>query len=331
MTASGQPLVSILIRSMDRPTLLRALDSAVAQTWSHLEIVVVAACGHAHRPLPAQHRGRPLRLVFAEVGDRLPRAQAANLALETANGEWVNFLDDDDELLPQHLDTLLAAPRADHERLIYSRTRVIDARAALLGHISHAGNHVQLYFHSRATTCATLLHRSLIDEGVRFDPAFRVHEDHDFQVACATRTAFRFVDEATCTWHADAGDSGCGFGANNDDAQRHESVQMIRRKWTATFERWLADADAVLYAGQQYLSASELALAIACFDQVLYVRTGDVNALNLGGMANFRAGNLDRAEQLFSEALRRLPGHAGLQGNLDLLRRKRAEGATRGE
>jgi tetratricopeptide (TPR) repeat protein len=256
---------------------------------------------------------------------------AANLALESAQGEWLNFLDDDDELLPHHVETLLAAPRPDAERVIYSRTRVVDARSALLGHIGHAGNNVQLYFHSRATTCATLLHRSLVDEGLRFDDAFRVHEDHDFQVACATHTAFRFVDDATCTWHADAGDSGCGFGANDDDAQRQESVQKIRRKWAATFERWLADADAVLYAGQQYLSAGEFALAIACFDQVLYVRAGDVNALNLGGMAHFRAGNLDRAEQMFGEALRRLPGHAGLQGNLDLLRRKRAEGAARGE
>jgi tetratricopeptide (TPR) repeat protein len=331
MSASEQPLVSILIRSMDRPTLQRALDSAAAQTWPNLEIVVVAASGRTHRPLPAQHQGRPLRLVVAEGGDRLPRAQAANLALESAQGEWLNFLDDDDELLPRHVETLLAEPRPDADRVIYSRTRVVDANGTLLGHISHAGNHVQLYFHNRATTCATLLHRSLVDEGVRFDDSFRVHEDHDFQVACATQTPFRFVDEATCTWHADAGESGCGFGANDDDVQRQESVQKIRRKWAATFERWLADADAVLYAGQQYLAAGDFALAIACFDQVLYVRAGDVNALNLGGMAHFRAGNLDRAEQLFSEALRRLPGHAGLQGNLDLLRRKRAEGAAHRE
>jgi len=331
MSTPAQPLVSILIRSMDRPTLQRALDSAAAQTWPNLEIVVVAACGEAHRPLPAQHRGRPLRLVMAGDGARLSRPDAANLALEAANGEWVNFLDDDDELLPHHIDTLLAAPRAEQERVIFSRTRVVDASGALQGHVSHGGNHVQLYFHNRATTCATLLHRSLIDEGVRFDTAFRIHEDHDFQVACATHTAFRFVDDATCTWYADAGNSGCGFGANDDDAQRQESVHKIRRKWAATFERWLADPDAVLQTGQHYLSAGELGLATACFDQVLYVRPGDVNALNLGGMANFRAGNLDRAEQLLGEALRRLPGHAGLQGNLDLLRRKRAEGAARGE
>ncbi|MGE0208359.1 MAG: hypothetical protein AB7S42_04365 [Lysobacteraceae bacterium] len=44
------PLVSILIRSMDRPTLQRAIASAAAQTWPNLEIVVVAACGSRHSP-----------------------------------------------------------------------------------------------------------------------------------------------------------------------------------------------------------------------------------------------------------------------------------------
>jgi tetratricopeptide (TPR) repeat protein len=321
---SPPPLVSILIRSMDRPTLTRALDSAAAQTWPHLEIVVAAANGLAHRPLPETWKGRPLRLVRAQPNARLPRPRAANLCLESARGEWLNFLDDDDELLPHHLGTLLAAPRAQGERVVFSRTRVVDAQGRTLGHVSHAGNHVQLYFHSRATTCALLLHRSLVDEGARFDTDFDVHEDHDFQVNCATRSAFRYVDEATCLWHAQAGDSGCGFGANDDGVRRGQSVAKIRQKWAEPLRRWLTDADAVLFAGQQYLHGGDYAAASACFEQALHLRPHDINALNLGGMANLRAGRLDRAEQLFTQALRRLPDHPGLRANLDLLRRTRA-------
>lgn len=328
MAPSSQPLVSILIRSMDRPTLQRALDSAAAQTWPNLEIVVVAACGRTHRALPSEYRGRPLRLVLPEVERRLPRAEAANVALEAAAGEWLNFLDDDDELLPQHLSALLSAPRSEGERVVFSRTRVVDAAGRVLGHVSHAGNHVQLYFHSRATTCATLLHRSLVDEGVRFDPAFTVHEDHDFQVNCATRTAFRFVDAATCIWHADAGESGCGFGANDDPSLRDTSVQMIRRKWAPAFETWLTDPQAMLHAGRAYLEGGDLEAASACLEQALHVRPNDINALNLGGIAHLRAGNLDRAETLLKQALAQLPEHAGLRANMDLLRRARAQRAA---
>lgn len=326
MTQAAPALVSILIRSMDRATLRRAIDSAAAQTWPNLEIVVVSACGRSHRVLPDLHRGRPLRLVLPETDRRLTRPQAANAALDAAHGEWLNFLDDDDELLPQHVTTLLGEKRG--ERVIYSRARAVDLHGGLLGHVGHDGNHVQLYFHSRATPCAMLLHRSLVDEGARFDPAFVVHEDHDFQVNCATRTEFHFVDRATSIWHAQAGDSGCGFGANDDRAQRRMYADRVRQKWARPFTRWLGDADAVLFTGQQYLKGDDLFSAKVCFEQVLRLRPDDVNAMNLCGMAELRDGNLDRAEAMFMQALLLIPDHAGLRGNLELLRRTRAQQAA---
>ena len=309
---------------MNRATLARALDSAAAQTWPNLEIVVVAACGHSHPPLPERWKGRSLRLVYPQPDRRLPRPEAANLCLESARGEWLNFLDDDDELLPQHLKALLDAPRGN-ERVLYAQTRVVDTQGRILGHVSHAGNHVQLYFHSRATPCALLLHRSLAEDGARFDPAFAVHEDHDFQVNCATRTAFRFVEGVSSIWHAEAGESGCGFGSNDDASQRDASVMRIREKWNAAFLDWLTDADAVLFTGQQYLKGGNVRTAILCFKQVLHVRSGDVNALNLGGAALLRNGDLARAEQWLQQAAARLPQHAGIQENLRLVRAQRAK------
>ena len=324
MDSAGAPLVSILIRSMDRPTLARALHSAAAQSWPHLEIIVVAACGAAHRPLPATFEGRPLRLVHAASPRRLARAEAANVAIDAAQGDWLNFLDDDDELLPLHFAELLAAARPAGERVVYGRTRVLDAAGNELGLIGHAGNHVQFYFHSRSTTCATLFHRSLIDEGTRFDPEFGVHEDHDFFLNCATRTPFAFVDAATSVWHSQAGESGCGFGANDDPAQRARAVAKIRHKWATAFDCWLQDFGAVLFAGQQYLKGGDLPAALGCLEQALILRPADVNALNLCGMANLQAGQLERAETLLSAALQRLPQHAGLRENLELARRRRA-------
>ena len=325
--AAAAPLVSILIRSMDRPTLQRALHSAAAQTWPNLEIVVVAACGASHRDLPTWFEGRPLRLVRS--GSTLPRPQAANAALDAAHGKWINFLDDDDELLPHHVATLMNAPRARGERVLFSATNVLAADGQVLGQVSHAGNHVQLYFHSRATTCAILLHRSLIDEGVRFDPAFHVHEDHDFQVNCASRTEFRFVEAATCVWHAQAGESGCGFGVNDDKAQRQRALRQVRQKWAACFSRWLGDADALLFTGQHYLKGRDFPSALECLERALALRPGDVNAQNLCGMANFHCGRLERAELLLAHALQQLPRHRALQENLALIRARRSDTGVR--
>jgi len=323
--AEAAPLVSILIRSMDRPTLERALASAAAQTWPNLEIVVVAACGAAHRALPQEFQGRPLRLVYPEPDRRLPRPEAANAALDAAHGEWLNFLDDDDTLFPEHVHTLLAALR-DDERLVYSRSEVRDEHGKVTGHCGIGGHPVRFYYDNVATPNAVLFARSLVLEGARFDTAFPVYEDYDFFVNCAARSRPRFVDAVTCTWNAHSGESGLGHGANRTETQRAQLSDQLRAKWTHVFERWAREPGALLETGHDYLKRGNHDAARDCLERALALTPQDVNALNLCGMANLRSGNVERAEALLTQALRRLPGHRALQDNLALIRAKRAAG-----
>lgn len=322
--AGGVPLVSVLVRSMDRPVLARALDSVVAQTWPHLEIVVAAASGRGHGRLPDEYGGRPLRLVFADDGRPLSRPDAANLCLDAARGEWLNFLDDDDELLPDHLRTLMDAPAGDAARVVYSKAQVLDADGRPAGTCGFAGFHAQLYYQSRSTTNATLFHRSLVDEGARFDPSFDLVEDHDFFVNLASRTAFRFVDAVTCVWHGYAGGSGSGFGSNDRPQALAAYDERLRRKWAPQFERWLAEPEALLFLGQHGLRTGEPSAALPYLERALALRPDDVNALNLCGLAHLHTGNLERAEELLARAVRTMPAHPALAGNLALVRARRA-------
>ena len=104
------PLVSVLIRSMDRAELRKALDSVAAQTWPRVEVVVVSAKGPGHRPLPEWCGRFPMRLVQSDVP--LHRSAAANLAIDQAQGATLLLLDDDDWLDPDHLHKLSTALRA---------------------------------------------------------------------------------------------------------------------------------------------------------------------------------------------------------------------------
>jgi tetratricopeptide (TPR) repeat protein len=319
-------LVSILIRSMDRPTLQRALQSAAAQTWPNLEIVVVAACGSTHRALPDTIDGRTLRLVYPQPDRRLLRPDAANVALESSRGEWLNFLDDDDELFPDHVATLLAALRLHGERVIYSRSQVRDADGRVTGHCGLGGAPLRFYYENLMTPNAVLLHRSLVIEGVRFDPAFPVYEDHDFFVNCAARTRLKFVDAVTCTWHAHSGDSGLGHGTNRGVTQRAELSTALRYKWAHVFDRWALEPGALLQSGQHYLKTGDIDAAHDCLERALALAPRDINVLNLCGMANLHHGNVERAEALLTQALAQLPAHRGLQENLALIRARRAAG-----
>ncbi|HEX6833628.1 MAG TPA: glycosyltransferase [Rudaea sp.] len=314
------PRVSILIRSMDRPTLTRALDSAAEQTWPNVEIVVVAACGGTHRPLSDQYRGRNVRFVMPETP--LQRADAANACLASATGEWLNFLDDDDELLPEHIETLLTAERGK-ARVLYSRARVHDAQGNLTGHCGFASYPVQFYYQNRTHPAATLFHRSLVDEGARFDPEFAVYEDHDFFVNLASRSDFKFINAATCIWNAHTGESGCGHGANTNEPQREFYYAKLRSKWATLFDRWLRQPETLIFLGQHNLRSGDAAVARDCLERALALKPDDVNAMNLCGVANFHAGNLQRAEDLLVRASQRMPSHAGIERNLAMVRARR--------
>jgi glycosyltransferase involved in cell wall biosynthesis len=109
--APGVPQISIVVRSMDPPTLGRALDSVAAQDHPAIEVVLVAACGPSHRPVDATRY--PFRLEFVASPERLPRPRAANTGLDASHGDLITFLDHDDEFLPGHLSGLAGARAAN--------------------------------------------------------------------------------------------------------------------------------------------------------------------------------------------------------------------------
>ena len=83
--SADAPLVSVIIRSVDRPELATALASVAAQTYPAIEVVLVDATGR-HGPAPACGE-RPVRL--CGEGTPVSRSRAANLGLDNAAGRWL--------------------------------------------------------------------------------------------------------------------------------------------------------------------------------------------------------------------------------------------------
>lgn len=105
--------VSILIPSYNAARwIAEALESALAQTWPHREIIVVddgSADGSA--AIARQFESRGVRVV---VQPNRGASAARNHALRLARGEFIQFLDADDLLAPDKVEIqlrrLLAAP-----------------------------------------------------------------------------------------------------------------------------------------------------------------------------------------------------------------------------
>jgi hypothetical protein len=103
------PLVSVIMRTYSgRGNLLRqAMQTVFNQSYSHIELLVVQDGGDDLCSLvdslakSAQHQQIHF---FAQ--ERLGRSAAGNLGLRQARGQLIMFLDDDDLLMGEHIETL---------------------------------------------------------------------------------------------------------------------------------------------------------------------------------------------------------------------------------
>ena len=185
------PLVSVLVRSVDRPLLDEALASIALQTWPNIEVVVVAA-RPGHRELPPRCGAFELRLVPTDAP--LHRSAAANRALDHARGDCLLFLDDDDWLMPGHVARLAdVLQRQPHAHAAYTGVALANGKGEPLGQVMDlpfdgvrqlAGNITPIH--------AVLFHRALC-QGVnpaRFDEQLDHYEDWDFWLQIARRSTF---------------------------------------------------------------------------------------------------------------------------------------------
>lgn len=321
--SADTPLVSVVVRSMARPTLGAALASIGAQDYSSLEVVVVAACGPAHPPLPAAAGVHALRRVLSATP--LTRPAAANAGLDAVRGEWITFLDDDDVFLPGHIAALMAArSEAPAAGVIHSLARAVfsDGRVERFGQ-PHAL--IQLHERNYIHLSASVFARRLADAGCRFDESLDIHEDWDFLLQLAQRTAFHFVPLQSFEWHADAGDSGAGGGGNQDDARFAQVRDRVYAKWASARDALvdrvaplLQRAGALAQSGQWDEARVECRAALAA-------SPNDPWALNLIAMIERSSGNLRaaRAAQELAVAIR--PLDAGFVYNLALLCRAQGD------
>jgi glycosyltransferase involved in cell wall biosynthesis len=101
-----RPLITVGITCYDAEhTIRRAVESALAQTWTAREIVIVDDGSADHSPTVVEEIGRThaeIRLVRQGVNRGV--AEARNTVLAHARGAFVAFFDDDDESTADRLE-----------------------------------------------------------------------------------------------------------------------------------------------------------------------------------------------------------------------------------
>ena len=189
--------VTVVIPTRNRPQLVvRAVASAFAQTHRPKEVIVVVD-GRDDATVSALAALGDLRLRTIVLPTSCGSNNARNQGAASAASEWIAFLDDDDEWLPQKLETQLTyAASAD---IVSSRFFSQSSHGTMIWpkRLPEVGERIGDYLFNRrsifngeaAIITSTLLVRRAVFDQMPFSTSLRRHQDTDWVIRAIDRGA----------------------------------------------------------------------------------------------------------------------------------------------
>ena len=194
-------LISVICRSVNRPTLAQTLQSVAQQNWKNIELVLVDALGTGMLTAPELPAHISVRVVC--TGKALDRPAAANAGLKASQGDFLLFLDDDDWIADKHLSVLANKLQAAETLVVYSATQMVSAQGdATADVIAVPFDLTMLRRDNFIPIHAAMFSRELLDLGCCFDESLPIYEDWDFWLQCAEHTSFTLLNKVGAFYRA---------------------------------------------------------------------------------------------------------------------------------
>lgn len=210
MKKKEQPLVSIIIPTYGRSkTLIRALKSVQNQTYKNMEIIVVDDNGAntenqintsqiVNKYLEADNR---IRYLYHETN--LNGSAARNTGIDNSNGEYICFLDDDDEF---EIDKISSQYNKLNELgndwlgcyTGHTRYFVEDDNSTKIYRPRKEGNILQdvLTFKiDHVSGSSLMIKRKVINSDTRWNESLIRHQDYEFMAKIASQGKIAVISE----------------------------------------------------------------------------------------------------------------------------------------
>lgn len=220
--AAGLPLVSVVVASnRASPFLVEALGSVAAQTYRHLEIIVVDDGSDDPEFIADVTR----RIGEVTVVRQRPSgvAVARNVGAALATGEFLVFLDDDDRWHPERIELQLRALQSDAEAVVsYCGMRSVDEAGNVVAEADQVAVADEYDVARRATGIIlpnVLMRRAAFERVGGFHPAIRLAQDLDLILLLARQGRFVFTPEVLVDYRAHS---------NNNTRRYRELCRSIR-------------------------------------------------------------------------------------------------------
>ncbi len=254
--SANNPLVSIIVRTKDRPKLLKkALASIAAQTYRPIEAVLVNDGGCDLETEDLRSFLGDVSLSYIRLEKNTGRAHAGNVGIENAKGEYIGFLDDDDEFYPEHVETAVVCLNLNKEyKVAYSDSEII--KIGLDQQLKETIDIVRfpaapefsrehLLFENYIPFMSLLFQKDVLLGSGPLDEDLEVYEDWDLLIRISRKEPFYHIGKVTTRYY---------YWSNSDQITakvglaREPYMKVVRRYAEeigpdALYENYLISAD----------------------------------------------------------------------------------------
>lgn len=194
--------ISVIIPSFNRANYLgRALDSVVNQSFLPVEIIVIDdGSSDDTRSLVEDNYSQ----VVYRYQDNCGVSSARNLGINICKGNWIAFLDSDDEWLPEKLDQQVKALSQEPEFLICHTNEIWVRNGRRVNQMNKHEKGGGEIFNRCLPLCAispssAMLSKRLLQEVGGFDESLPACEDYDLWLRICARYPVLYLEQTLLT------------------------------------------------------------------------------------------------------------------------------------
>ncbi len=210
-------MVSCIITTYNRPVsiLKRAIDSVLNQTYKDIEVIIVNDCPENKKlAKEIQYLIRlysetiTILIEYVELERNSGACIARNTGINIAHGDYVAFLDDDDEWKCQKLEKMVACMEADNSiGLVYSQyiIKSSDKESVIIPKYYSSNWRTQILGHNYiGSTSFPLLRKSVLLSAGAFDPKMPSMQDWDVWIRMAKYASFGYLNLPLTIYHVES-------------------------------------------------------------------------------------------------------------------------------
>jgi teichuronic acid biosynthesis glycosyltransferase TuaG len=232
-----KPLVSVIMPTWNRAAIIGdAIRSVLAQTYSNFELLVCDdwTADKTYEIIPAFNDER-IKWLPAKKNSGKPSVPK-NRGIKESKGEWIAFLDSDDQWLPDKLElqiqalakTNLKASSTNARRIVNG----IDKDEPFIFWNRRKITFKDLFFGNMVINSSAMFHRSLIDKVIGFPEYMTIAEDYALWLRVATFTDFAYVDAEAVKY----------FDQPAKSVRKEEvKIQTARKNVFLDYKKWEAE------------------------------------------------------------------------------------------